>query len=55
MEMTRFEKFFVNRERKGLENLKRVRRAIEGVDHGAIRDVLEIGCGIGTEIGRAHV
>ncbi len=48
MEMTRFEKFFVNRERKGLGNLRRVRRALGAIDAGKIRDVLEIGCGIGT-------
>lgn len=48
MEMTRFEKFFVNRERKGLGNLGRVRRLLERVDAAQIRDVLEIGCGIGT-------
>ncbi len=46
--MTRFEKFFVNRERKGLGNIKRVRRALKSLDTGCIRDVLEIGCGIGT-------
>lgn len=48
MEMTRFEKFFVNRERKGLGNLRRVRRALSTLDVNSIRDVLEIGCGIGT-------
>jgi len=52
MEMTRFEKFFVNRERKGLGNLKRLRRALKTVDIRKIRDVLEIGCGIGTASAR---
>ncbi len=46
MEMTRFEKFFVNRELKGRRNAARARAAI--ADPDAIRDVLEIGCGIGT-------
>lgn len=48
MEMTRFEKFFVNRERKGSGNYARVQRALARVDSSSIRDVLEIGCGIGT-------
>ncbi len=38
MEMTRLEKFFVNRERKGLGNVQRVRRAIEGRGAGPMRE-----------------
>jgi len=48
MEMTRFEKFFVNRELKGRRNASRIRRLLARADTNRIRDVLEIGCGIGT-------
>jgi len=48
MEMTRFEKFFVNRELKGRRNASRIRDAANFIGADAIRDVLEIGCGIGT-------
>jgi len=48
MEMTRFEKFFVNRELKGRRNASRVREAARFIGADSIRDVLEIGCGIGT-------
>ena len=48
MEMTRFEKFFVNREAKGLRNVARVKRMLRDVDTRSIHDVFEIGCGIGT-------
>ncbi len=48
MEMTRLEKHFVNRESKGLANLERIERALECAADVNVRDVLEIGCGIGT-------
>lgn len=48
MEMTRIEKFLVNRDAKGRRNLARVKRMLRGVDAASIRDVLEIGCVIGT-------
>jgi len=48
MEMTRVEKFFVNREEKGQRNTDRVATALEAIDVSMVRDVLEIGCGIGT-------
>ncbi len=48
MEMNRFEKFFVNREMKGRGNLRRIRRGLEAAGAKDVRDVLEIGCGIGT-------
>jgi len=48
MEMTRIEKFLVNRESKGLRNVARVERLLRGMNLASIRDVLEIGCGIGT-------
>lgn len=48
MEMTRFEKFFVNRELKGQRNASRVREVARSIGADSIRDVLEIGCGIGT-------
>lgn len=48
MEMTRFEKYFVNREYRGRHNAARVQRIVAQLDAGRIRDVLEIGCGMGT-------
>ena len=48
MKMTRFEKFFVNREMKGRRNAARIRESVRLLDLDAINDVLEIGCGIGT-------
>lgn len=54
MEMTQFEKRFVNRESKGKKNAERVARALETVDKDGIQDVLEIGCGIGTVSATLH-
>jgi ubiquinone/menaquinone biosynthesis C-methylase UbiE len=48
MEMTRFEKFFVNRELKGRRNAARIERLLEQAGVSGVQDVLEIGCGIGT-------
>jgi len=48
MRMTRFEKLLVNRQRKGRRNAKTVESLLEKVDSSRIKDVLEIGCGIGV-------
>lgn len=47
MEMTAFEKRLVNREGKGRHNVEVVRDQLRRLDTGAIRDVLELGCGVG--------
>ena len=48
MTMTRFEKLFVNRERKAKRNIDNVLPCLEQLDVECLNDVLEIGCGIGT-------
>lgn len=48
MKMTRLEKFFVNQERKGRRNIRRIRNRLEHIDHQRIHTVLELGCGTGT-------
>ena len=48
MEMTRFEKWFVNRNRKAQRNIARVRRRLAELPSDQIQNVLELGCGIGT-------
>ena len=48
MAMSGFEKLFVNREGKGRRNAARVEQRLAELEAGSIRDVLEIGCGIGT-------
>ena len=47
MRMSRFEKLFVNREKKGVRNFQQLRRLLDGVDAGAMHHALELGCGIG--------
>ena len=47
MEMTRFEKWFVNRSRKAERNIARVRQRLQELPAAAIQEVLELGCGIG--------
>jgi SAM-dependent methyltransferase len=48
MAMSRFEKLFVNRQSKGRRNSRKVRERLENLDTEEIREVLELGCGIGT-------
>jgi ubiquinone/menaquinone biosynthesis C-methylase UbiE len=48
MEMTRLEKWFVNRSKKAQRNIARVRQRLQELPSAAIQDVLELGCGIGT-------
>ena len=48
MEMTRLEKWFVNRSRKAERNIARVRQGLQELPSEAIEDVLELGCGIGS-------
>ena len=48
MEMTRLEKWFVNRSKKAERNIVRVRQRLRELPSEAIQDVLELGCGIGT-------
>ncbi|MEE9495802.1 MAG: class I SAM-dependent methyltransferase [Desulfobacterales bacterium] len=48
MEMTRLEKWFVNRSKKAERNIARVRQRLQELPTEAIQDVLELGCGIGT-------
>lgn len=47
MEMTGFEKYFVNRETKVRRNIEAVRQCLSEIDIGRVQDVLELGCGIG--------
>lgn len=47
MRMTRLEKVFVNRERKGRRNAETVNRLLAAVGASRIGDVLEVGCGTG--------
>ena len=48
MEMTRFEKWLVNRNKKAERNIARVRQRLAELPSAAIKDVLELGCGIGA-------
>jgi cyclopropane fatty-acyl-phospholipid synthase-like methyltransferase len=48
MEMTRLEKWFVNRSKKAERNIARVRQRLQELPSETIQDVLELGCGIGT-------
>jgi ubiquinone/menaquinone biosynthesis C-methylase UbiE len=48
MEMTRLEKWLVNREKKAERNIARVRQRLSGLPSEAFNDVLELGCGIGA-------
>ena len=47
MEMTGFEKYFVNREGKVRRNIEVLRQSLSMLELDRIRDVLELGCGIG--------
>ena len=48
MAMTRFEKLFVNRQKKGDRNIEAVRNRLIGLNIQDIHDVLEVGCGVGA-------
>jgi ubiquinone/menaquinone biosynthesis C-methylase UbiE len=48
MEMTRFEKWWVNRNQKAERNIDRVRQRLAELPLAAIKNVLELGCGIGA-------
>jgi ubiquinone/menaquinone biosynthesis C-methylase UbiE len=48
MAMTRFEKVFVNRERKGQRNIEKVRTHLEQLQVETLHNALELGCGIGS-------
>jgi len=48
MAMTRFEKLFVNRQKKGDRNIETVRNRLIGLNIHNIHDVLEVGCGVGA-------
>jgi ubiquinone/menaquinone biosynthesis C-methylase UbiE len=48
MEMTRLEKWFVNRNKKAERNISRVRQRLAALPTEAIKDVLELGCGTGA-------
>lgn len=48
MEMTRLEKWFVNRDRKARRNIARIEQRLAELPVGLFTDVLEVGCGIGT-------
>jgi cyclopropane fatty-acyl-phospholipid synthase-like methyltransferase len=48
MEMTRLEKWLVNRNKKAERNIARVRQRLTALPSEAIEDVLELGCGIGA-------
>ncbi len=47
MEMTRLEKWLVNRRKKATRNVARVHLRLQELPTKSIRDVLEIGCGAG--------
>jgi ubiquinone/menaquinone biosynthesis C-methylase UbiE len=47
MEMTGFEKYFVNRDAKVRRNIEAVRECLSMLEVDRIRNVLELGCGIG--------
>ena len=48
MEMTRLEKWLVNRDKKAEHNIARVRQRLATLPINTINDVLELGCGIGA-------
>lgn len=48
MEMTRLEKWLVNRNKKAERNIARVRQCLATLPSEAMKDVLELGCGIGA-------
>jgi ubiquinone/menaquinone biosynthesis C-methylase UbiE len=48
MEMTQFEKWFVNRNKKAQRNIARVRQRLAELPSDQIENVLELGCGIGA-------
>jgi ubiquinone/menaquinone biosynthesis C-methylase UbiE len=48
MEMTRLEKWLVNRNKKAERNIARIRQHLAELPSEAIKDVLELGCGIGA-------
>jgi ubiquinone/menaquinone biosynthesis C-methylase UbiE len=45
--MTKFEKRFVNRRKKAENNIKKIEEALKKIKVENIKEVLEIGCGIG--------
>jgi ubiquinone/menaquinone biosynthesis C-methylase UbiE len=47
MEMSRFEKWMVNREAKAKRNIARLRQRLAALPSETFKDVLELGCGIG--------
>mgnify|MGYP001825456402 FL=1 len=47
MEMTRLEKWLVNRPKKARRNIARVRQRLAALSTEAMQDALELGCGIG--------
>jgi len=47
MKMTRFEKRFVNREKKSRRNIAALEKAFDHIDTGSVKTVLELGCGVG--------
>lgn len=47
MKMTKFEKRFVNRRKKAEKNIEKVEDNLRQISNKNIKDVLEIGCGIG--------
>jgi ubiquinone/menaquinone biosynthesis C-methylase UbiE len=47
MEMTKFEKKFVNRRQKAEANFKNLCAGLKKIDTSSIKNVLELGCGIG--------
>jgi ubiquinone/menaquinone biosynthesis C-methylase UbiE len=48
MKMTRLEKWFVNRKGRADRNIALVRQRLQQLDVRTIRNVLELGCGIGS-------
>lgn len=48
MEMSRLEKRLVNRSKKAERNIAKVRQCLSTIKLSDIRDVLELGCGIGA-------
>ena len=48
VQMTRLEKWFVNRPKKARRNIARVRSRLKELPPSSIQDVLELGCGAGA-------
>jgi len=48
MEMIRFEKWWVNRNKKAKRNIAIVRQGLAALPSESIKEVLELGCGIGA-------